>query len=252
MAVAHAYGPQVIAIATDGVFTTVPVTGLPRGTAPGTWDVESHMDEPLLFLQPGVMFSESGQIKKTRGFGRATLSFGDAEGESRDVRLPDGRVVTRATGRKPRGIPQTQPTVIPGLKTIWLRDNIAGVVPYHERRFVGVGGSVAAGHPELYGRWIDAERELKFWNVGGKCAYGRELTASDSYVPDPDWGVSSAPYSDIRQLLPQWEYTGVASERFIKPHLIETEGCWELVEWAREQRERDMMLDEQPDWSMFG
>lgn len=256
---AVAAGPDLVAIATDGVFTTRCLDdNLDFGDVPGTWERATTPDDAMLFLQPGVMFSRRGQIKKTRGFARSTLSYEDSEVTYHDgLPFPDGLCPpgtpadeSRRVERRWRAAGRAAGVVtIPGLASLWLQNGNRGRVGYTERRFVGIGGGVGSGRADLTGRWIEQRRWLSFFIGGHKFYHANEYSQpldgdDDSYELGAEWEGANR---HIRRLIPA-DFSGTSSEPYIKPHLVDERGSYELLALLRAGDERELIRSEQPDW----
>lgn len=137
-------GGSLVAVATDGLFTTEPVDGLPLGNTPGTWE-DNGRSSGVVVIQAGVMYSENARLVKTRGYGKTTLNFEQMREE-------------------------------------WDKNGPFGVVHYQERRFIGLGACCATHKFGDYGRWLAVERRLRFmpgskwhnneyWQMGDGIAY---------------------------------------------------------------------------------
>lgn len=255
-------GPALVAIATDGIFTTAPIRGLEFGDMPGSWEDATGHREPTLVVAPGILFSESGQIKKTRGFSRTSLTYGDTLGDGRDVRIAQRLVPAGSSSDREREILRDAAKrsrdgsliPIPGLKTIWLRDNTSGSVSYLERRFVGIGGSIAAGREEIFGRWLETYRSFKFFYNGYKwyvpnsfedAKRGRDYTDLDAYILPDDY----IEREHVRFLVPYG--FDEPSELYIKPHLIDDTASEELRKMIRVAEDDFDARQEQPDWADY-
>lgn len=253
LSAAIAAGPGVVAIATDGLFTTTPVLGLPIGALPGTWEDASATETPMLFVQPGIIFSESGQVHKTRGFGKKSLSYFDYQQEyTDDVSVPPGVFPRLADERERRRILKrihaTGAYTVPGLKTIWLSDGPTGRVPYRERRFIGIGGTVSRNSEDAwdsFGRWLDVERELRFFIGGGKFYIDGEWDIGATHTALPD---GYERISDLVYRLEPCDCSELASEPYVKPHLIDESGALDLMRLIEMPEYREILRSEQPDW----
>lgn len=253
LAAAVAAGDGLVAIATDGLFTTNPVAGLPFGNTPGSWELAESTAEAMLFLQPGIIFSESGQVRKTRGFSKKSLSYRDSEVEYVDGRVPSSALPPNLSERERakwlRDAAERGSYTLPGLKTLWLRDGTYGGATYFERRFVGIGSTVGTGHWQELGRWIERERKLNFYIGGNKFYYGDDPSnpyeRGVGYVlpPERDGGRRE----HIERVVPP-DYSGIECEPYIKPHLLEEQGSRELLALIAANRAREIERQEQPDW----
>lgn len=252
-------GDGLVSVATDGVFTTRPIQGLEFGDRPGSWEEAGVPGEPVLFLQPGIMFSESGQIKKTRGFSRTSLTYHDTEGDGRDVRLASRLVPATASSAERERILRDaaersasgQHIRLPGLKTTWLRDGALGRMSYLERRFIGIGGSVAAGRDDIFGKWLEVERYLNFYLQGNKFYRPNPFAGSDYGESDAiDYPSEYVEREHVRTFLP-YDFTGIRSDPYVKPHLIDDSASEELRQMIASGEDEFDERQEQPDWADY-
>jgi hypothetical protein len=223
---AHAAGPALVAIATDGLFVTEPQPHLPLGKEPGTWEnatEDGPMNDPIV-LQAGVMFGKpewdekeqqmKSKVVKTRGFGKDSINY---------------EVVKRA----------------------WDELGPLGVVTYKERRFIGMGASAGHENFENYGCWRDVERRVQFFPEWGKNFQPRMLIPF-SFKPKP--GTFEWPLIDNSEwvVCDNALFVEEPSELYVKPTgKTDAEAMANYDEFVREeiQMMRDWKLerDDQPD-----
>lgn len=155
-------GKHVVMLATDGIFTTKPIPGLPLGTELGEWDLQEH--ENLFTVQSGIYFIP-GKAPKTRGTPQRRVL--DHEQDFRD------------TWRR------------------ILRTGSAETVSIPLNTFIGLRLALARGKPNLAGTWVDITKEIGFdWHtkrfdgiVSGNSLVTRPIPGSPQLV--------SAPYSRV-------------------------------------------------------
>lgn len=163
---AHLAGKyHLIALATDGVFTSreIPVSVDPQSL--GGWEL-SIVDEPLLVVQAGVMFTPSAKIVRSRGFARATLDY------------------------------ET-------LANVWRDEGYKGSLTYTERRFIGLGSAVGRRDFIQWRRWIENERLLNF-SLGNKKL--PDFSRPKGYVLPGVAYTGNRPYTPKRNVATAGEY----------------------------------------------
>ncbi len=133
---AAARSDNVLAIATDGLFTSEPVNGLEESYDLGAW--ESVKVEPgLMLIQPGVY---------------ATPSLGKKPGS-----------FAKSRGFSARGINYEK------LLEEWRTKRMAGSITIPETRFIGFGYALATNSLETYWRrWIAGTKEIHFSGTSSK------------------------------------------------------------------------------------
>lgn len=156
---AHQAGYGLVAIMTDGLFTTQEVA-LPLGHEPGTWEYAGSIDNPII-IQAGIMYSRDGSLSKTRGFGKDSLNYETA-------------------------------------CSIWRQDGALGMIEYTERRFIGLGSCTARNDFETYGRWLTVDRLVHFqmltapktqWPDALGFYWGYDLARWPDHQPESFWVV---------------------------------------------------------------
>lgn len=111
----------VLAIATDGVFTTEPLT-VRESDALGDW--ESKIIEPgLLLVQPGVYLTPDMSIVRTRGFSSRAIDY-------------------------------------PSMLAVWLTEGFGGEITADDSRFIGMGYAVAT-NMRWWRRWIPGKKRIR-------------------------------------------------------------------------------------------
>jgi hypothetical protein len=148
---------QVIAIATDGLFTRSRLPDFECTNAVGGWELSTELTEPAFFAQAGVFFTPSGRHVRTRGFRDHSINY--------DMCLQEWNEN---------------------------RDFLTWSVPYTERRFCGLGFAASTGHWHEYRRWIDRDRELTLHTEPRKKHV--ESTEGPYFLMPGDMKVASRPY----------------------------------------------------------
>jgi hypothetical protein len=224
---ASACGNGLVAIATDGLFTTTaPNVTLPEGKEPGTWE-HNGLTPPLVVIQPGIMYSQEGTVVKTRGYGKATAMVAD---------------------EKPKGargwVPTYHPLGYADVLDVWNRDGPNGTLRYRERRFVGLGACAGHGNFAEYGRWLHMERKLSFWATGGKF-YNDNLSPLYSGAQAGRLFENLDAYDDAPRSWPlvPTDYTGVTSQPYVVKGLADPE----LALYLAEREQAITLLEDQPD-----
>ena len=174
---------DVVMIATDGVFCKKASRRYRIGTGLGDFDYKGA--HSMLLIQPGVWWTPEENQKRTRGFGKSSVTWNDALKE-------------------------------------WRNAGVFGRLDFEETRFVGMGSCAGWGNYTDYGRWVTKNRKILFypetkWSEGAWNKRARDegdfdiLTPmtndmsvlSDAYTPKPPQDPESA-RNYLEQMLALW------------------------------------------------
>ena len=123
-------GDNLLAIATDGLFTKQEIAELDCKAGLGNWDF-TNVEAGLMLIQPGVYATPNlgkinGSFAKSRGFSSKKLRYDDFVVE-------------------------------------WDNKKMAGAIKIAETRFIGFGYALAVNRlDDLWRRWIDGEKTIHF------------------------------------------------------------------------------------------
>lgn len=134
---AAAMSDSVLAIATDGLFTSAPVEQLELGDGLGDWEA-TEVEAGLMLIQPGVYATPklgkggSGSFAKSRGFSARAIDY-DA------------------------------------LARAWREKRMAAEIRISETRFIGFGYALAVNRlSDIWRRWITGEKCIHFSGTTSK------------------------------------------------------------------------------------
>lgn len=131
-------GWNVLMLATDGLFTTSPITSLPLGDQLGEWEETEH---PGMFIvQSGIYFIE-GQAAKTRGTPFSAITQGEDRFYGAWLRYMEENILK------------------------WERPEDVKAPPYvviKLMNFVGLRLALARNKPELAGQWLSVSKRVSF------------------------------------------------------------------------------------------
>lgn len=140
----------VIAFATDGVYSTAPLTvDAPAEKILGKWEVVEYPEATIVQVQPGVYYLHTGKkwIEKCRGFTPAALSYMSDEEKQAAI---EARVAAIKRG-------------FASIKRL----KAEAVLPLQEQRFVTLKAALASDYSKR-GQWVTAPRELRLYNASSK------------------------------------------------------------------------------------